>query len=759
MTAQTVEVKPLMTTQKTGIDRTTRIGIIAIVAAVVILVALISVITLLPAKTINDSISGQATELLKSQAGTLARQMESYFNNLANDLLGLANRPIVQSTTKASRTEALALLKEAGESRPGDVKSIVRIDTDGKPVYAWPDSYQQKIAAGQPLPWTVDKAWVDNIIRGRGGVAFARRSTGSDISYLLVAPVSIGTNVNEVLIYELNLNSYFDANFKPLKIGETGQIWVIDQFGLEIFQLHDKPALGEGTAQFLNAIDTKYIPGYPTDDREAIVSPVYTAFTQNRSNGGSLIIILSRATAEGQQVVTSTLQSLFVFGLLGVGAIVVLGLIIGRNLLRETNRRHTEEQRRSTTRTLLEVSRAINSSLEISVVLQRILTELQNILPHDSASILLLNEDGHTVTFAAETGLPTTDHQRDQIELKEVRGAREVIKTGKPTLINDCANDPRWNPVPGSSIRSWLGVPLRVRDQSVGVLNVNSHQPNRFQSDDVDLGEAFADQAGAAIQNARAHELQIQVYEAELETAQAIQNSLLPQEAPPMPQLDVAARSVPARHVSGDYYQYFMLPDGKLGFAVGDVSGKGIPAALLMAVITTALRDEILRIPSPAELLNELNKRLLPRMQQNKMNSALLVCVFDPITRHVEMANGGMVQPYVRTTQGWEFVPVGGYPLGAASRTSYSAKTVTLAPESMLLFITDGIVEAQNQQNELYGFDRLEALLNSLPLSVTANQVADTILAAVREFLQGQEAQDDITIVVVKSLEIERVKA
>jgi serine phosphatase RsbU (regulator of sigma subunit) len=215
----------------------------------------------------------------------------------------------------------------------------------------------------------------------------------------------------------------------------------------------------------------------------------------------------------------------------------------------------------------------------------------------------------------------------------------------------------------------------------------------------------------------------------------------------------MAARAIPARHVSGDYHQYYVLPDGRLGIAVGDVSGKGIPAALLMAVITTALRDEILREQSPAALLNELNGRLLPRMQQNNMNSALLMSIYNPITRHMEIANAGMVQPYVRNGKGWEFVPVGGYPLGASSRMSYAAKTVTLAPGSMLLFVTDGVIECQNATQELFGFERFEALLSGLPATTTAEQVVDTILDAVHQHLGDIEPQDDITIVAVRSVD------
>src|SRR5258708_18438013 len=255
---------------------------------------------------------------------------------------------------------------------------------------------------------------------------------------------------------------------------------------------------------------------------------------------------------------------------------------------------------------------------------------------------------------------------------------------------------------------SEVAVPVLYRDDLFGTLAVETNVHRDFSDEEMNLLVSLAAQAGVALHNAelfetaqranqelekaiadlvtsqeelaRAHEAQIKAYEAELEAARTIQESLLPNEAPPIPQLQIAARYIPARHVSGDFYQYLPLPDGRFALAVGDVTGKGMPAALLMAVTTTALRDEIVRTPSPAALLDDLNQRLLARMTQNNMNSALMVSVFDPRSQQVEIANGAMVQPYLYETQRWDFVPVSGYPLGAPQRQAYKARTVPLPP-------------------------------------------------------------------------------
>lgn len=732
-------------------DRGTAVSLTLFVIAILVLMALIGFITRIPAQTITDTIQNQATEQQKLRAASLARQVEGYFNILANSLIGLSNRPAVQSMT-GLRADALRALAEVGEEHAGQIAAIVRIGRDGTPRYAWPEAYNALVDAGQPLPWTVDAAWVNSVVEGRG-VQLLRRSSGTEAAYVLAMPLTAGLNIVEVIAFEVDIQGYLEATFRALDLGEMGQLWVLDRFGSQLFQFRPEPQFSGGTAQLINLTDTELLARYPTEDRESVAVPIYTAFTQSRSRAGSLVLILSRTYAEVAQITQNTLQTLALFSLGVIAFVALFGLLVVSYLLRESNRRRHAENRRMTANMLLDMSQTINSSLNLNIVLGRILENLGKLLPHDNASILLLSEDKQTATIAAESGSYTPDNKRAVIKMTDLRAARDVLAHGRPTVINDTRTDPRWEGVPGSNIVSWLGVPLRVRDEPVGVLNINSQNPNFFTMDDADLVKAFADQAGVAIQNARAHELEIRVYEAELETARAIQASLLPQEQPPFPQVEVAARFVPARHVSGDYYQYFLLPGNKLGIAVGDVSGKGIPAALLMAVVSTALRDEILRLPAPAGLLTELNQRLFSRMQQNKMNTALLVAIFDPETHCLEVASAGMLSPYARSKNGWSEIELSGYPLGLALNTTYRSRETEIERGATVVFLSDGVIEAQNASRELLGYERFEALLDSLPFEATADEVADSILNAVHEHLAGDVPGDDITIVVLRSLE------
>lgn len=731
-------------------ERATSLVVLTLVIGGVILIGLIVALTLIPAQLLSSTISAQVGIQQEQLAGSLTHQMETLFNVTANDLLSLTERPEVQSTGFVIRPQALSRLAELGSKRAGQITSIVLFKGDGTPIYGWPDAVNQRITANQPLAWSVDSAWIQHV-RQTSGVQFLERSTGSAVVYLMAAPVTTVTDDAEVLTFELDVKNYFTQNFSTLNLSANTQLWVFDLQGKNLYQRHPAPDWTGSVSSILTAHDVLPLSQVPTDDRTSVIAPVYTAFTQDRARTPTLVLVLSRITAEGQAEVLNTLTLLFVVGLGVVLFVVVLILGVTRFVLRES-------RRRSTVRTLLEMSRVLNSSLELPVVLQQILKELSSLLPHDSASVMLLDEDDRdepVMNVAAKSGMIELEGEKNTYLLSELVAAQQAIQTGKPLIIGDIHHDARWKASASSDpIHAWLGVPLTIRGTPIGVLNINSRQINRFTADDADLAKAFADQACVAIQNARAFEMQIHQYEAELETARAIQNSLMPSEVPPMPHLEIAAQSLPARQVSGDYYQYLPLPDGRLGVAVGDVSGKGIPAALLMAVITTSMREEILRYPAAAALLDQLNSSLQTRMQANHMNSALTIALFEPNTRRVELSNGGMIQPYLRTADGWESVAVSGYPVGAAQHTKYTSKTLMFAPNAMLVFISDGVIEAQNARREFFGFERLEALLARQPLDVSCHGLIETILSAVSDYRQGYEAQDDITVVVVKSLEI-----
>ena len=731
---------------------------LAAIGGVGLLVVLIGVLTLFASQLINETVVDQYRSQELQLVSSLSQQTETYFAGLNADITSLALQPVVKEK-RYWYDDAIAQLGEHAQDRPTIIRSVMRFDCFGNPRYAWPRDLNDRLQDGDDPPYDIPSRFIRLLADDKDApfeieLIPVTRVPSGESSFLLIAPVSTSLGDTEFLTYELNLDQLFIENlgFVLDDLRADEQLWVIDNLNRVMFQANQrydvedllrKIPLVTLTSYRSPIIERESIGG---DDKLTLVAPI-------RTQGNSFVVILLRDLDAAQQGVQSDLQ--LIFGL-SVGVIVLvagMGWLVMYRLSVEERRRQQEVQRRQTARTLLEVSRALNSTLDLQDVLRSIMAELSNIVPYDSAAILLL--DRSKLAVAAHRGADAAEHEADVIDLNKAHAANRVLQTGRPLVIDDTTTDERWTSVMAKSrIRSWMGIPLRVRDKTVGVLNINSHQVNRFSVQEVELAEAFADQASVALQNARLHELEVKQIEQELSIARQIQTSLLPAAVPPVPQLDIASVTLPARQVSGDYYQYLPMPNGRLGVAIGDVSGKGIPAAMLMAVVTTAMRDELGRNPRPARLLDALNKRLMERVQSTHLNTALLVGVFDPPTRHLELANGGMVQPYVRNGKSWEFVPVGGYPLGVTSRMSYSSKTITLAPGAILLSMSDGVIEAQNAGGEFYGFERLEALLATLPEEITAQQVIDRILAAIREHLGEAEPQDDLTILALRAVEV-----
>jgi PAS domain S-box-containing protein len=243
----------------------------------------------------------------------------------------------------------------------------------------------------------------------------------------------------------------------------------------------------------------------------------------------------------------------------------------------------------------------------------------------------------------------------------------------------------------------------------------------------------------------------------ELHMANSIQTGLLPQHGPRIPGLDIAGTSLPTNEVGGDLFNYYELPaesglPGSYAIAIGDVSGKGVPAALYMAVTTIMLSAKAPFVPDVSQLLSEMNEALYPYMSPNRMNVALcyLRLVPDGFGQHTAcIANAGMIAPLLWRAGRCEHLDIGGLPLGLVRHdTPYRALEMTLQAGDVLLLSSDGIVEAMNSSRELYGFDRLAERLNQRP-SDDAQALLEWVLDDVRAFIGGAGQRDDLTLVVI----------
>ena len=235
----------------------------------------------------------------------------------------------------------------------------------------------------------------------------------------------------------------------------------------------------------------------------------------------------------------------------------------------------------------------------------------------------------------------------------------------------------------------------------------------------------------------------------ELSAARVIQRQLLPEEMPSIPGWRVAAYYRPAREVGGDFYDFLDLEDGHLGLIVGDVTDKGIPAALVMATTHSILRGEARGLVSPGAVLERANDRLYPDVPA-KMFVTCLYAVLDPATGRLRYANAGHNPPYVATADGVEELRARGMPLGAMPGMGYEENEAYLDPGDVVLLHSDGLAEAHDQSGEMFGFPRLQKVIQN---STGGKQLIEECLAELREFVGNDwEQEDDITIVALERM-------
>jgi serine phosphatase RsbU (regulator of sigma subunit)/anti-sigma regulatory factor (Ser/Thr protein kinase) len=299
-----------------------------------------------------------------------------------------------------------------------------------------------------------------------------------------------------------------------------------------------------------------------------------------------------------------------------------------------------------------------------------------------------------------------------------------------------------------------LVVPLVTQGELIGVLNLGPRRSEQeYSSDDRRLLGNLAAQAapalrvGQLVREQEAEAVTRQRFEQELEVARLIQQNFLPKQLPDLPGWDMAAYYRPAREVGGDFYDVIDLPGGRVAFVIGDVTDKGVPAALVMSATRSVLRASAQRLIEPGAVLERVNEHLCPDMPE-KMFVTCLYAVLDPATGLLRFANAGHDVPYVQTGDGTKELRARGMPLGLMPGMSYEEREAQLAPGDTVLLHSDGIVEAHDPQREMFGFPRLMATIADGPGGAA---LMDRVLADVEAFSgAGTEQEDDITMVTLQ---------
>jgi len=345
-----------------------------------------------------------------------------------------------------------------------------------------------------------------------------------------------------------------------------------------------------------------------------------------------------------------------------------------------------------------------------------------------------------------------------EIRIKVGQGiAGYVAATGDVVNIADAYSDPRFNrkfdQITGFRTNTVLAAPLRTPDgKIIGVVQVLNNIGGPFTERDERMLLAMAAQAAISIENARLYDREIhqQLIEQDLKIARSIQKSFLPSQIPTHPRWDIFAFWSPAQEVAGDFYDFKDLGNGRWAFVVADVSGKGIPAALFMALSVTVLRFALTLDFPPAELLRNVNRSLCAVNEQSQMFATIFVGYLDLTSGLMEFASAGHNPPLLRRSTGeTEYLRCPGVLAGMFDEIAFEQRRAALQVGDVLVLYTDGITEAINPREEEFGEERLEAVIAENATRPAA-EIVRALIDAVSTFAGERGAFDDETVVVIK---------
>jgi sigma-B regulation protein RsbU (phosphoserine phosphatase) len=331
-----------------------------------------------------------------------------------------------------------------------------------------------------------------------------------------------------------------------------------------------------------------------------------------------------------------------------------------------------------------------------------------------------------------------------------------VAATGDTLNIPDAYFDPRFNPeidkISGYRTRSILCMPMKNKDGVIiGVFQLLNKHAGTFTADDENILDALSVHAAIALENARLHEQEQQkiAMEKELLAAREVQLMLIPKRMPEVAGFDFAATSIPAREVGGDLFDFIARQQDQLAVCLGDVSGKGLAASLLMANVQGTLRDQALSDGSAAECVRRSN-RLLYRSTGSEKFVTLFYAVLNTASGSLTYCNAGHERPFLLGAKGsTRRLERGGIVLGIVEEFPFEEDTVSLKPGELCVVFSDGISEAINRAGEQFGEERIEAVLREHLLR-PAIVIRDRLIDAVRDHAGGEPQADDITVVIVK---------
>ncbi|MBI1869848.1 MAG: SpoIIE family protein phosphatase [Chlamydiae bacterium] len=407
---------------------------------------------------------------------------------------------------------------------------------------------------------------------------------------------------------------------------------------------------------------------------------------------------------------------------------------------------------------LIEASTLVISTLQIDEVLHLVMEIAKRVVDAQASSLLIL--DSKTGLLGYEVALGEKGEEvKGKFSLKLGQGiAGWVAQSGKPLLVPDVEKDDRFfkgsDQTTGFRTRSILCVPMLVQDQVTGVIEViNSNHGGPFTQDDLELLSAFSSLAAIAIENARLTQkkLEQQALEQELEIAHQIQDNFLKREFPLLKRIEAYAKLRSAHEIGGDFYDFVNLGQNRWGFLIGDVTGRGVPAALYMMRTLTEFRMEAFSDFEISKILERLNDRLVKKSTMG-MFVTLAYLRIDTKTGRAALTNAGHLPLHIYRAKNRKIERVmgeGGLALGIIHHSKIPMEEVTLEKGDMVIMITDGLIEAKNPKGKEFGWEKFEEFFND-ESPASPQEVAEGLFLKLDRFCGHFAIPDDVTVVAVK---------
>jgi len=402
-------------------------------------------------------------------------------------------------------------------------------------------------------------------------------------------------------------------------------------------------------------------------------------------------------------------------------------------------------------RSLYEVGIALSGSLELDELLEKILDNLMRVVRYDIGIIYLVNPKDGSINQISSRGVPEAEIGNLHLTIGQGICGR-VAETGKGIIVSDVSANSDYIPIKPQT-KSEMAVPMKVDNTLIGVFNVESDKADAYNKHHLELMNGFASLAAVSLERARLHQerLSSRRIEHELSIARRIQMTFLPPRNPVIDGVDIAGLNIPSAEIGGDYYDFIPIVENQYGIAIGDVSGKGIPASLIMAAFRASLIAEIRNNFAIRAILYKVNNLLYESTERDKFVTAIYG-VLDAKNGIFTFSNAGHNPPILRRHSGKiEYLKEGGIALGAFPNSEYQERPLSLESGDIMLFYTDGVTEIFNDEGKEFGVDRLLSVLNET-CRLPASQIIESIVKKTREFGSAKHDMDDLTMIAVKSL-------